>query len=66
MTIMLKETVNTVQLGSVSISLDKARSMVEAIKEDASTAKSPEMKADLQDLQNWMQEHIAAATHQKA
>ncbi len=63
---MLKETVNTVQLGSVSISLDKARSMVDAIKEDASTAKSPEMKADLQDLQNWMQEHIAAATHQKA
>ncbi|RCW63312.1 hypothetical protein DET61_11982 [Marinobacter nauticus] len=64
---MLKETVNTVQLGSVSISLDKARSMVEAIKEDASSAKSPEVKADLQDLQNWMQEHITAATtHQKA
>ncbi|MDY6929394.1 MAG: hypothetical protein SWN10_20085 [Pseudomonadota bacterium] len=64
---MLKETVNTVQLGSVSISLDKARSMVEAIKEDASSAKSPEVKADLQDLQNWMQKHIAAATtHQKA
>lgn len=64
---MLKETVNTVQLGSVSISLDKARSMVEAIKEDASSTKSPEVKADLQDLQNWMQEHIAAATtHQKA